>query len=67
MLTAGGMWLAGRGRSEAEAATGSIAPLSMAKFVFCVAAVGLYSVVALGLPIDRFVTSVFPIPERWSA
>ena len=66
VLTAAGMWLAGRGRSGAEARPRSTRPLSIARFVLCAAAVGLYSVVALGLPIDRFVTSVFPIPERWA-
>jgi pimeloyl-ACP methyl ester carboxylesterase len=64
VLTAGGMWLAGRGRSD-PAVSLPTSSVSFAKVALGVAIVALYSVVALGLPIDRFVTSFFPIPERW--
>ncbi len=64
LLTAGGIWLAGRSAERSPRAAAS-APVSLAKLGLSAALVGLYSVVALGLPLDRFVTSVFPIPERW--
>ncbi|MFW5833644.1 MAG: alpha/beta hydrolase [Pseudomonadota bacterium] len=59
LLTAAGLWWVGHHRPArvGHAATG--------KLVLATALAALYAVLALGLPIDRFFTAYFPIPERW--
>lgn len=60
LLTAVGLGLAG-GRAALAAAL-RVPP---AAFLAATVGVALYSVVVLGLALDRFVMSFVPVPERW--
>jgi predicted ferric reductase len=58
-LTAAGLFWSERGSRR-----GSTFSVSRPAFAVGVAAVAGYAIFAMGLPIDRFVTSFMPIPER---
>ena len=58
LLTAAGLWLV-RDRSPH-----ANAPVSLARFAFGFVVLAVYSIVVFGLPIDTFVASFRPIPER---
>ena len=60
LLTAAGLWLvAGR------AALASAGPVPWLPLAVSVLAMAGYGILALGWPIDRFVTSFVPVPMRW--
>ncbi len=58
LLTAGGLWLLRRRTSSHGG------PARPARLALATGAILLYGIAALGLPLDRFVTSLAPIPER---
>ncbi|MFO1067195.1 MAG: hypothetical protein U1E14_01590 [Geminicoccaceae bacterium] len=58
LLTAAGLWLLRRQQA------GQTAPVSRASLAAGVVAIAAYGLIALGAPLDRFVTSVAIIPER---
>lgn len=60
LLTAAGLWLTRRGGAGAGPAEASHVRLAIGAL-----AVTLYSVLVLGLTLDRFVMSFVPVPERW--
>ncbi|HEX8373857.1 MAG TPA: hypothetical protein VF606_01610, partial [Geminicoccaceae bacterium] len=59
LLTAAGMWATGRLRGERPPAK-----VAWGKLALAVSAVAAYAVLAIGLPLDRFVTSFLPTPGR---
>ncbi len=60
LLTALALWYVGRGRDIAA----SKPALPWARLALAAAAVAAYAILAVGLPIDRFFISFWPIPER---
>ncbi|MBK1669604.1 alpha/beta hydrolase [Rhodovibrio sodomensis] len=60
LLTALALWYVGRGRDIAAPTP----PLPWARFALAAAAVAAYAILAVGVPIDRFFISFWPIPER---
>jgi predicted alpha/beta-hydrolase family hydrolase len=59
LLTAASAWVAGGLRLD-----GSTMPASRPRLAVAVLAVAAYGILAMGLPLDRYVTSFLPIPER---
>ena len=60
LLTAGGLWLTGRARTDAGPRAPSLARLLVAAF-----ALAAYYLLAMGLPIDAYVASFAPTGIRW--
>jgi dienelactone hydrolase len=60
VLTGLTLWYVGRGRDLAEPP----ASLPWARLLLAAAAVAAYAILAVGVPIDRFFISFWPIPER---
>lgn len=59
VLTAAGLWIVRCGTPA-----GPKTPLMIGKLAIAAGAVALYSIVALGQPIDLFVASFTPVPQR---
>ncbi len=62
LLTAAGLWLATRSGVRQPAM--QVRSLNYGALAVSVFAAAFYSVLAFGLPLDRFVISFWPIPER---
>ena len=60
LLTALALWYVGRGQGIAR----DTPALAWARMALAAAAVAAYAILAVGLPIDRFFISFWPIPER---
>jgi dienelactone hydrolase len=60
LLTALALWFVGRGRGIAQ----DKPALAWARLAVAATAVAGYAILAVGLPIDRFFISFWPIPER---
>jgi dienelactone hydrolase len=60
VFTATALWFAGRGQGMAAGYPGP----AVGRLLLAAGALGAYGVLAVGLPIDRFFISFWPIPER---